>query len=403
MPSTPRFLIPAFLAFACAAQAADAPSGPRPVRVGFVCPFTGPSQHLGASARLGAELAVHEVNEAGGYLGRPLELVARDDMANPDEGRRIAEDLVLNKKADFTVGFCNSAVALKSLDVFQSHNHLLMVPVATGTAITTAYPAASSYVFRISPPDALQASFLVDEIVRRGLTHVAIFADKTNYGEGGLKDLEKRLADKGLKPTYVARFDLGVASLASEMHAAKAAGANAVIGYTVGPDQATIALARAEAHMSAPLYGSWPMSFRLVHDKAGAAVNGAAMPQTIIPSVTQERHTSFLARLRHFAGNQRPVGSLMAAAQTYDAIHLMVRALFQTHGDVSGPALKHALESPDREYGGVVTTYDRPFSSTDHDAITANMLWLGAWHGNEIGYFRADDVKRAAMIPRKTH
>jgi branched-chain amino acid transport system substrate-binding protein len=124
----------AALALACpAAQAADAAG---PLRVGFICPQTGGSADFGTSARLGAELAVKEINEVGGFLGRPLELVVRDDKANPDEGRRVAEDLVLKEKVAYTIGFCNTGVALKSLDVFQTHQHLLMVPVATGSALT---------------------------------------------------------------------------------------------------------------------------------------------------------------------------------------------------------------------------------------------------------------------------
>ena len=84
------------------------------------------------------------MNEVGGYLGRNIELVIRDDKANPDEGRRVAEDLVLKGKVDFTIGFCNTGVAMKSLDVFQDHKHLLLVPVATGSAVTAKHPAASS-------------------------------------------------------------------------------------------------------------------------------------------------------------------------------------------------------------------------------------------------------------------
>ena len=105
-------------ALGVAAQSSPSPM-PSPLRVGFVCPLSGGSGDFGNSARLGAELAVKEINEVGGYLGRPLELVARDDKANPDEGRRAAEDLVLHEKVAFTVGYCNTGVALKSLDVFR--------------------------------------------------------------------------------------------------------------------------------------------------------------------------------------------------------------------------------------------------------------------------------------------
>jgi branched-chain amino acid transport system substrate-binding protein len=371
-----------------------------PVRVGFICPFTGGSQDFGNSARLGAELAVKEINEVGGYLGRPIELVERDDKANPDEGRKVAEDLVLKEKVAFTIGYCNTGVALKSLDVFQDNKHLLLVPVATGTAITAKYPSATSYVFRVSARDQLQGAFIVDDIVKRGLTRVAIFADKTGYGEGGFKDVEKFLADKGLKPVYVARFDLGVKSLVQQVQEARAAGADAIVGYSVGPELAVLAQSRAEARFGGPLYGPWTLSFRTVAEKAGPAVEGAVMVQTIIQDLSNERRASFIARLTRSASGQ-PVSSLMAAAQSYDAVHLMLRALFQSKGNTSGDALKSALENLERPYAGVVTTHDRPFSPTDHDAFTRNMIWLGVWKRGEVHFQYPEDAKRAAMIRRK--
>src|SRR5258706_193461 len=321
----------------CGAQAQTAASA-KPVRMGFICPFTGGSQDFGNSARLGAELAVKEINEVGGFLGRPVELVERDDKANPDEGRKISEELVTKEKVDFTIGFCNTGVAMKSLDVFQDHKHLLMVPVATGSAITAKYPAATSYVFRLSARDTLQAGHLVDDVVKRGYTRVALFADKTGYGEGGFKDVESFLAAKNLKPVYTARFDLGVKTLAQQMHEAKAAGADVIIGYTVGPEAAVIAQSRSDARLNVPLYGPWTFSFRTVSDKSGGAAEGAVMGQTIIQDLSNERRSSFIARLKRYAGNQ-PIGSLMAAAQSYDAVHLMLRAVFQTKAYMTADAL----------------------------------------------------------------
>ncbi|WP_374567313.1 ABC transporter substrate-binding protein [Ideonella sp.] len=372
-----------------------------PLRIGFICPLSGGSGDFGNSARLGAELAVKEINEVGGYMGRPLELVARDDKATPDEGRRVAEDLVLNEKVAFTVGFCNTGVALKSLEVFQAHQHVLMVPVATGSALTAAYPAADSYVFRLSPRDTLQADFLVREVTqRRGLKRIALFADRTGYGEGGLTDLKHFLAAQGLQPVQVSRFDLGVTSLDAEVKAAQAAGAEAIIAYSVGPELATLARARQAARFNGPLLGPWPMSFKTVWDKSGGAAEGAMMVQSIVPDLSNERRMSFIARLKRHAGDA-PIASLMAAAQTYDAVHLMLRAVFQSHGDTRGPALKDALEHLEQPYAGVVTTHDRPFSLQDHDAFTMNMIWLAVWRNGALQFVYADDAKRASVMRRK--
>jgi branched-chain amino acid transport system substrate-binding protein len=379
---------------------AQGTSAIQPVRVGFICPITGGSQDFGNSARLGAELAIKEINEVGGYMGRPFELVVRDDKADPNTGRQVAEDLVLKEKVAFTVGFCNTGVALKALDVFQTNKHLLMIPVSAGIALTTQYPAKESYIFRMSARDTLQASLLVSDIMKRGYTKIAIFADKTGYGEGGLKEVERLLAEKNLKPVYVARFDLGVSNLAQEMNEAKAARAQVVLGYTVGNEFAVMLQARAAAKFGVPLYGPWTLSFKTVAEKAGSAIDGTIMVQTIIPDLSNERRASFIARLSRFADKQS-ISSLMAAAQSYDSVHLMSRIVFQTGGAVSGDKLKAALENLKRSYPGVVTTHDKPFSNTDHDAFTRNMVWLGEWHDGKIRFLYPEDAKKSSIIRRK--
>lgn len=395
-----RFLIPWMLA-ACLAVAAQAQTG-KPVRIGLIAPLTGGSADFGNSVRYGAELAIKEINEVGGFLGRPLELVVRDDKAVPDEGRRVSEDLVLKEKVDFTIGFCNTGVAMRSLDVFQDNKHLLMVLCSQGTAVTTKYPPAQSYIFRVAPPDILNARFLVGEIVdRRKLRRVAILADRTGYGEGGVKDISDELAKRNLQPVFVGRFDLGVKTLVEELRAAQAAGAEALVVYTVGPEQAAAVRSRAELRWQVPYFAPWPLSFRSVLEQAGAeALEGTMMAQTIIQDVANERRTSFLASyFRH--SKEKRIGSLMAAAQTYDAVYLMLRALFQTKGDVSGDALKKALENFDRPHRGVVTTYSEPFSASDHDAFSVNMIWLGVWRRGEIQFYYPEDAKRSAFIRRK--
>lgn len=375
-------------------------SSTHPIRVGFIGPLSGASTEMGTASRLGAELAISEINQAGGFLGRKFELVVRDDKANPDEGLRAAQDLVLNEKVDFTLGFSNSGVALRTLDTFQEHKHLLLVPVATATAITTKIPPRDSYIFRLSMPDRLQAATLVDEALKHS-NEIAVFADTTGYGEGGFNDVVKLLEARQVKPIYTARYPVGVKSLTDEVKKAKAAGADAIICYSVAPEWAVLATSRMEAGFRGRLYGPWTASHHAVVDRAGAgAAEGIVMVQTFIQDWTHERRSSFVLRLKHHA-QPAQVGSLMAAAQTYDSVNLLLHAMFQTKGDTSGPALKHALENLEHTYAGVVTTYDHPFTSDDHEAYTRNMAWLGVWNNGEVKFLYAQEAKQASMIRRK--
>jgi branched-chain amino acid transport system substrate-binding protein len=373
---------------------------PKPLRIGLIGPFTGASADFGLPMLNGAKLAVDEINSAGGYLGRPLELVVMDDTATPDVGLERSKELVKDG-VTATIGFCNTGVALKSLEVFQTAKLPLIVPCATGSPITAKYPAPESYIFRTSARDAIQAPFVVDDIVGRGWTKVAIFADKTGYGEAGLQDVVKALAAKDLQPAYVARFDLGVKDLQAELKAAQAAGANVVFSYTVGPENAVIAKGRQALKWNVPQVGAWPLSFPFFIDGAKEAAEGALMAQTFIAEPSNERRISFLsAYARKFSTKKITVP--MAAAQAYDTVYLLTYAILSIrNGDLSGPSIKNALENMPRVYYGVTATHERPFSKDDKDAVTANMLVMGMVKNGVVTFAYTEDRTRNLFVQRK--
>lgn len=370
-----------------------------PVRIGVIGPLTGPSSDFGIPMLHGVQLAIEEVNAVGGFLGRPFELVIKDDQGKPDIGLALSRELIA-EKVIATIGFCNTGVALKSIEIFQAASSPLIVPCATGTPITARYPGPESYVFRTSARDAIQAPFVVDDLIKRGLTKVAIFADATGYGESGLKDVEASLKAKGLKAIYVARFPLGVKDLTTELKAAREAGANAVFSYTVGPENATIALGRRSLGWNVLQVGAWPLSFPFFINGAKEAADDAVMAQTFIAEPSNERRAAFIsAYARKF---KVPMAVPMAAAQSYDSTYLLTFALFSVrNGKFTGPVVKAALEDMPRVHYGVVATYEKPFSVDDKDAISQNMLVMGKVKGGKITFAYPEDARRNLFVQRK--
>ena len=384
-----------------AANAATPPqSTGNTLKIGVIGPFTGPSADFGVPMLNGIQQAVDEINAVGGYLGRRLELVRRDDQADPVVGLKASQEL-MTEKVSATIGFCNTGVAARSLEVYQTHQVPLIIPCATGTPLTAKYPGPESYIFRTSARDAIQAPFVVDDILARGWDKVAVFADTTGYGDAGLRDVEKALAAKKIKPVYVARFGLGVKDLSTELSAAKAAGANVVFSYTVGQENAVIALGRQAMDWKVPQVGAWTLSFPFFIDGAGQASDGALMAQTFIAEPSNERRSSFLTSYaRKFKVRKIPVP--MAAAQGYDAVYILVYSLFGIRdGKPTGPAIKAALESKNRTYYGVVATYDQPFTAQDKDALTQNMLVMGIVKNGAVTFAHAEDAKRNLFVQRK--
>lgn len=242
---------------------------------------------------------------------------------------------------------------------------------------------------------------MVDDLVKRGWTKVAIFHDATPYGEGGLADVRKALAAHRLQPVHVARFPLGVKDLTADLLAARAAGANVIFSYTVGPENAAIARGRAQLKWNVPQVGGWPLSFPFFIDGAGPAAEGALMAQTFIAEPSNERRAAFLtAYARKFGARRIPVP--MAAAQAYDATYLLLYSLFSIRDNpLTGHAIKQALESLPRTYYGVVATYEKPFSPEDHDAITQNMLVMGLVKKGQVTFAYPEDARRNLFVQRK--
>lgn len=393
-------LVAAGAAFALgSAPWAQAQGSHVPVRIGVIGPFTGASADFGVPMLNGIKLAVDEINAVGGYMGRPMELVVKDDMADPARGRQVAQEL-LSEKVSAVLGFCNSGVALKSLDLFQQAKTPLIVPCATGSAITSTYPAPESYIFRVQGRDALQAPMMVDEVVKRGWDKVAIFADTTGYGDGGYKDVVEALAAKNLKPVHVARFPLGVKDLSAELSAARNAGANVIYSYTVGPENAVIANGKKALGWKVSQVGPWTLSFPFFLDGAKDAAEGALTVQTFVAEPSNERRASFLSGYsRKF---QRKPAVPMAAANAYDATYLLMYSFLGIRdGNLTGQAIKESLEGKMKTYYGVVTTYDHPFSASDKDAITRNMLVVGMVKNGAITFAYPEDAKRNLIVQRK--
>ena len=370
------------------------------LKIGVIGPFTGGSADFGMPMLNGIMQAVDEINAGGGYLGRKIEIVRKDDQANPDIGVKLSQELVAEKVAA-TIGFCNTGVAAKSLEVYQTNQLPLIIPCATGKPLTAKYPSPESYIFQTSPSDAIQAPFVVEEIVKRGWDKVAVFADTTGYGEAGLKEVEAALTARQLKPVHVTRFALGVKDLSEELKVARAAGANVVFSYTVGPENAVIARGRQSLDWKVPQVGAWTLSFPFFIDGAKEAAEGALMAQTFIAEPSNERRASFLTGYaRKYKVKKIPVP--MAAAQGYDAVYVLIYSLFGIrNGQLTGPAIKAALESRNRTYYGVTATYEQPFSKQDKQATTQNMLVMGMVKNGGVTFAYPEDAKRNLFVQRK--
>jgi branched-chain amino acid transport system substrate-binding protein len=373
------------------------------IKIGVTGPFTGGSSSMGVSMRDGVRLAAKEINEAGGIFGRKIQLVERDDEAQNARGVAIAQELVNNEKIVADVGFINTGVALASQRIYQDAKIPVFNNVATGTIITKQFEKEpNNYIFRNAARDEIQAPMIVKEAIeKRGFKKVAILADSTNYGELGKADLLKALADKGITPVAVEKFNIKDVDMTSQLLKAKEAGAEVILTYAIGPELAQIANGMAKLGWKKPMIGSWTLSMANFIDTAGKNGEGARMPQTFIQEGNTQKRKAFIdSYLKTFKPKNGRIDSPVSAAQGYDSIYLLAAAIRQA-GSTDGERIRDALENLNTKVEGIVTVYDKPFSKTDHDAITDNIPVMGEVKNGRVVYAYQEDADKGADIRLK--
>ncbi len=180
-----------------------APTGNGVLKIGTLLPQTGDLAYLGPPEFAGVDLAIKEINDAGGVLGKPVEQVRGDSGdLTPDIGGE-QTDKLLNAGSDVIVGAASSSVSLSVIDKIVGAKKVMFSPANTSPAFDT-YDDSNLY-FRTSPSDVFQGEVLANLMVEDNLNNVAIMARQDSYGEGLSKRLKQVLEQKG---ATVAAYEL---------------------------------------------------------------------------------------------------------------------------------------------------------------------------------------------------
>jgi branched-chain amino acid transport system substrate-binding protein len=403
VPTNNRSVFVAVLAAMCFCTAVQADQ--TPIRIGVIGPVTGKSsEDMGQSIMGGAHVFLADVNQIGGILGHPVELVERDDQANPELGVAIAKELVEKQKVVAVVGFGNTGVALQAAKVFQEAKIPLIVTAATGAAVTKnfqppAYP--SSFVFRTSASDAIQPIVMLNDLIdRRKLERIAILHDESPYGQLGKQNVLAELDKRGLKPAQVESFKVGDADVSAQMRRIKDSGAQALLLYCLAADAATAAKAAEHLQLRLPIVGPWTMSQQSFSAKAGSAAEGVRTVVTFIENDSSSTSNQFSLAYRKL-NKVSQIPSAVAAAQTYDALRLLALAIYQANS-TDGVQMQHALENLEQHTSStVITRYFKPFSATDHEAISLNIAVMGEIRNGKVSYAYKEDENRSTIARTK--
>lgn len=153
---------------------------PSEIPVGAVISESGAASVYGDDVKRGLELALTEINDAGGLDGTPITLTFRDDETNPDKGVQVVHELIDQVGAKVIIGAVSSRVTLAIGPICQEKGVVMLSPTASAPEISE----LGEFVYRNYPSDIVEATAMADFARDLGLENVAVFAVNDEYGRG---------------------------------------------------------------------------------------------------------------------------------------------------------------------------------------------------------------------------
>jgi branched-chain amino acid transport system substrate-binding protein len=202
-----------------------------PIPVGYLPALTGPSSSTGIGINRGIQLAVQEINAAGGIDGRQLELITRDTQSDPTKAVNGAAELTRGQKVSCVFGPVNSGESLAVVPLLARTNTPQIHPCWVDTLTDPQkYPAC----FRNAPTNQQiggAANRYVTEVLKK--KKVAVISDTTGYGTASVNAYVPMLKERGAEVVYQGNVDAANPDLKPELLRMQSAGAEAIMPWSV--------------------------------------------------------------------------------------------------------------------------------------------------------------------------
>jgi len=350
-----------------------------PIKIGLVTALSGQSALAGEAITRGMQVAIDEINAKGGLLGgRKLELVRRDDEANPAKGVVAARELIFREKVAVVFGGLDTPVSMAIVPLMNQEKVPFMGPWAAGTGITK-NGANPNFAFRVSA---------VDEIVDVGMLAYAQKNFKTQkpglilvnnpWGESNEKGLKAAMAAKGVTPAGVEKFEGNDVDMVPQLTRLKAAGADTLFMVgNVGPS-AQVVKSLERMGWKVPVVSHWGPAGGRFTELAGAMAKDVHFVQTysFFGKQTPVGERVIKALMAKYPNVKGPgdISPAVGVANAYDAMHLTALAI-QAAGSTNGDAIRQGYYKVEK-HEGLIKTYVKPFSADVHDAVqSTDYVW----------------------------
>lgn len=373
-------------AFATSLMVSGAAHAADPIKIGLVTALSGQSARAGEALVRGATIAVEEINAKGGVLGRKIELVRRDDEANPAKGLIAARELIQREKVAVLVGGLDTPVALAIVPFVNGAKVPFVIPWAAGTNITR-NGAADNYVFRVSAmDDEVDKAMLAYATKNFGTKKPGLILVNNPWGESNEHGLTAAMKAAGVTPAGIEKFEGNDVDVAPQLSRLKQAGADSLfLVGNVGPS-AQVVKSLDRMGWAPPIISHWGPAGGRFTELAGPNAKNVIFVQTYsffgdLSPVGKKVMAALQAKYSDIKG-PADITPAVGVGNAYDTIMVIARAI-EKAGKTDGTAVRDGFYAVDN-VNGLIKTYNKPFTKTNHDALTQDDYIWTRFEGSHI-------------------
>lgn len=209
----------------------------RPIRIGEINSYSS-APEFAVPYRNGWELAVDEINAAGGVGGRRIEVLSRDDAGVRSQAVRLAQELIRRDRVDVLAGTYLSGIGLAVANVAGQNHKVFLAGAPLSDALV--WDKGNRYTFRLRPSTFMQAAMLVEEAAKLPVTRWATIAPNYEYGQSAVASFRQLLKARRPDVQFVAEQwpALGKIDAAAAVQSLLKARPQAIFNATFGADLA---------------------------------------------------------------------------------------------------------------------------------------------------------------------
>jgi len=367
------------------ALAATAASAQQEPCIGNSGPVTGPAAFGGKAIKMGAELAIEEINASGGVLGKQLKFTQYDDAGAPPRGVDNVRRIGLSDNCIAMIGGYHSTVALAQRDPIHEIKMPYVGVIAANTKVIE-NGRDPNYMFRVSAKDRWVTKFLVTEAMERSANNkIGIMYENTGWGKGAYPDLQAALGENSLKEVGAETFNWKDTDMTPQLIRLRDAGAETLIMWGLDREGNQILRSLQKIGWKPVVIGAWGFAGNL-GELAGDLANCTLIMQTYswmgeLSPKAQELYGKMQSKYGIKSQEDIRMGS--GVANAYDAVYIIAKAI-EKAGSFDRAKVYDAMFSVSHE--GLVTKYDPAFERTEerHDAILPAAYKLTAWYKGKL-------------------